>query len=383
MDRKKMVLSMLKREIAPGEVCYSRKSLSRLSALPEEKVLVIAGKSAETNGTLEKAVGHLDKAGAVATVEIYPGGEPTLDEVGQLAARAAEEKADWIVALGGGSIIDSAKFTWAAYEHPELNFAEPTEIPPLGEKAQLIAIPTTSGSGAEGSITAVISAASSGQKMPHVSPEWIPRIVILDPETTTGQPPSLTAQSAFDALAHAFEAYVSRMSSPMVKTHAATAIRLIFNALPISFSNPEDILAREALQLAAYHAGIAQNTASTGIVHGLSHGAGEALKLPHALATAFFLMPGLRYNEAHEKTAAEYDQLAVDTGTGNRSTLFTKVERLYLDTGLPASLAEMTGESPTVDQIEALTSSTAADRCLRTNPIPVKVENLTEILETL
>ena len=146
-----------------------------------------------------------------------------------MADLAARHQPDWIVAVGGGSIIDGAKLAWVLHEIPtfDLGAEKPSAVETLRRKARFAAIATTAGSGSEASQTAVLSHPKTGRKTPFVSPHLVPDLAILDAALTTGLPAEMTVHSGIDALSHAVEAYASRMASTLVRTLAAAAIRSI------------------------------------------------------------------------------------------------------------------------------------------------------------
>ncbi|MEG1943404.1 MAG: iron-containing alcohol dehydrogenase, partial [Angelakisella sp.] len=168
---------------------------------------------------------------------------------------------DWIIALGGGSAMDAAKAMWILYEHPELLTIEklvaPNAFTTLGEKAKLICIPTTSGTGSEVSKGAVISDKAKNLKLVVRSDLLIPDIAVLDAAFTVDMPLSLTAHSGFDALTHAIESYISQRANPMSDVFAESTILGIFDALPKVYRNPQDKEARLRMQVYSTTAGLA------------------------------------------------------------------------------------------------------------------------------
>ncbi|GAG05382.1 unnamed protein product, partial [marine sediment metagenome] len=234
MDRKAMLLSMIRRVLQPAEVCAANGAVKRLGALDSRRTLVIAARSAGQSGTLEAVETNLEKAGAEVAVWSGPSMEPSLETVRTMAARAAEHQVDWLVAVGGGSIIDGAKLAWVLYETPEFDFGaeKPPAVEALRRKARFAAVATTAGSGSEASQAAVLTHPKTGKKVPLVSPHFVPDLAILDAGLTRSLPVDVTVSSGMDALSHAVEAYASRTATPLVRTLAATAIRSIIKDLP-------------------------------------------------------------------------------------------------------------------------------------------------------
>ncbi len=375
-----MLFGMLRRINQPAEVCVGKDSLNRLQALPSARALVLSGASAESNGTLERIREQLTVAGALFQIQVKKSQEPTAEEVSELCSRAATFKPDWIVAVGGGSILDTAKFVWANYEYPDLAF-EPgvsIEIPPLRRKSRLAAIPTTAGSGSEASQAAVLTDRPTGRKRPYVSPEWIPDLVILDPTAVVSLSPELTACTGMDALAHAAEAYVSRLTNPLVQSLCSAAARLVLRWLPISYSDPKNLEARENMLVAAYLGGLGQSSASTGLAHSLAHASSAVLHIPHAFGTGFFLRSVMDYNAG--KSPQLYSRLAEEIGLPGEPDLLAAVEQLTVKINIPQLFSELTKPLPGEKSLNDIARLAVEDVCARTNPVRAEAVDLYRLL---
>ncbi|HEU5484121.1 MAG TPA: iron-containing alcohol dehydrogenase [Microlunatus sp.] len=211
---------------------------------------------------------------------------------------------DTIIALGGGSPMDAAKVMWLLYEHPGTDFADLKEkffdvrkraftFPTLGGLAQLVCIPTTSGTGAEVTPFVVITDPSTGTKYPLADDALTPSVAIIDPELTADLPSRLAADSGLDALTHATEAFVSVYANDFTDGMALHAIRLIFANLELSVTGepgtPATIKAREKMHNAGTIAGMAFGNAFLGIVHAMAHTIGATFKLVHGRTNATLL----------------------------------------------------------------------------------------------
>ncbi len=385
MDRKAMLLSSIRRLLQPGEVCLGKGCLCRLAALGGGRALVVAARSAERTGTSTSVVTHLEKASVATAVWSGESLEPTPDRVRQISQVAGEHQPDWIIAVGGGAIIDAAKLAWAHYENPTLDLdgERPSALGPLRSKARFIAIPTTAGAGSEASQVAVLTDAKLGKKIPWVSSHLVPDIAILDPVLTASLPPELTACAGMDALAHAVEAYVSRLATPMVRMLAAAAIRTVLRHLPRVVQNPEDLDARQAMLDAAYVAGTCQSASSTGLAHAISHAAASVLKAPHAHCLALLLLPTMRFNAEHG--AAElYRQLAFDAGYSAAGDLIEAINEMLGSLPVPRTLTDLIGggvREP--DWVKKLSAAAIVDVCHRTNPVRATEADVQTIVETL
>ena len=262
-------------------------------------------------GFLEQAEGILLEAGFEA-VQIIDGVEPnpTVGTVWRGARELLEFEPDWIVAIGGGSALDAAKIMWCFYEHPELDFKDIVPIaamPPLRQKARFVAIPSTSGTASEVTAFSVITDPEAHVKIPIVSPEIVPDIAILDPALPAKMPPHVTANTGMDALSHAVESYVSTGASDFTKPLALAAIKMVFEALPIAYREPNNLLAREKMHNASTIAGQAFSNSSLGLVHAMAHKAGGEFGITHGLCNAILMPYVIAYNKAHTSAYAELE----------------------------------------------------------------------------
>ncbi len=381
MDRKTMLLGILRRIHQPAEVCVGKDSLNRLQALPAARALVLSSTSAESNGTISRIQEQLAVTGAVIQIWAKRSQEPTVEGAAELCSLARTFKPDWIIAVGGGSVLDTAKFVWANYEHPNLVFEAGVSvgIPPLRRKARLLAIPTTAGSGSEASQVVVLTDRQTGRKHPYVSPEWIPDIVILDPTVVTSLPPELTAYTGMDALAHAVEANISRLTDPLVQSLCATATRLTLRWLPIAYSTPNNLEARENMLVAAYLSGLSQSAASTGLAHSLAHASSTILHIPHALGTAFFLRLTMAYNAG--RSPGLYSRLGQEVGLPGEEDLLKAVGHLADGLGVPRSLAKIIASRPGEKDFGDIARLAVEDVCTRTNPVRAAESDLRQLLD--
>lgn len=378
MDIQAMRLRMLKRMLFPPEVCVTKGSIERLGCLDPARVLVVCGGSARRNGALEIVKAQLKSATAVEIIEL-PTGEPTASTIEKSRAQVTAFGPKWIVALGGGAVMDAAKFIWALYEYPNLDVSGATAVAvgPLRSKAQLIAIPTTAGSGSEASQAAVL-VGKDGTKIPYVSQHWIPDIVILDPSLTVTLSREMTRASGFDALTHAVESATSSLANPFTRFLAASAIGLVFRHLPTAVESPENLGAREGMLEAAFTAGLCQSTTSTGSAHALSHAASKLHSASHGAATGFFLLPAMKWNVT--KNPAVYDEIAAGCGLRNGAALVAAVEDLASRAGVPSNFMELLGRTLSTVEQQALADVAAKDVCVRTNACRMAAPDLAQLV---
>jgi alcohol dehydrogenase class IV len=283
------------------------------------------------------------------------------------------------VAVGGGAVLDGAKFLWAQFEHPELSISgtAPAMIGPLRQKSRMVAIPTTAGSGSEASQAAVLTG-DDGTKIPYVSPHWVPDIVILDPLLTVSLPRELTVATGFDALTHAVESAVSSLGNTLLQALAATAVRLVLRHLPAAAENPKDLAARGGMLEAAFLAGLCQSTASTGAAHALSHATAKLHGAAHGAATGFYLLPTMRWNRT--KNAAVYDELALGCGMADGAALVAVLADLAARVGQPQKFAELVGRTLDAAERQTLAETAGKDVCLRTNACRLGPPELAQLL---
>ena len=234
--------------------------------------------------------------------------DPTLACAQEGARAMTSFEPDVVIALGGGSAMDAAKIMWVMYEHPEVGFADLAmrfmdirkrvySFPKMGEKAYMVACPTTAGTGSEVTPFAVITDQESGVKYPLADYELMPNMAIIDADLMMDAPKGLTSASGIDALVHALEAYVSMMATGYTDGLALSAMKTIFKYLPRAYDNgSSDVEAREKMAEAATGAGMAFANAFLGICHSMAHKLGAYHHLPHGIANALLITLVMRYN---------------------------------------------------------------------------------------
>ena len=268
-------------------------SLAELPAMLQRlglmKPLIVTDPFLARSGHLERATGHLDRCGIPWKVFSDTVADPTtaVAEIG--ASRLAEGGFDSLVAIGGGSSIDTAKAmsVLAANDGQMRDYKVPAEIPKAGPP--IVAIPTTAGTGSEVTRFTVITDTETDEKMLIAGLACCPVAAIVDYELTLTMPLRLTADTGLDSLTHAIEAYVSRRASPFTDGLAKSAMRLIAQHIRTACAEPDNRAAREAMMLAATTAGMAFSNASVCLVHGMSRPIGAFFHVPHGLSNAMLL----------------------------------------------------------------------------------------------
>ena len=268
-------------------------SLAELPAMLQRlglmKPLIVTDPFLARSGHLERATGHLDRCGIPWKVFSDTVADPTtaVAEIG--ASRLAEGGFDSLVAIGGGSSIDTAKAmsVLAANDGQMRDYKVPAEIPKAGPP--IVAIPTTAGTGSEVTRFTVITDTETDEKMLIAGLACCPVATIVDYELTLTMPLRLTADTGLDSLTHAIEAYVSRRASPFTDGLAKSAMRLIAQHIRTACAEPDNRAAREAMMLGATTAGMAFSNASVCLVHGMSRPIGAFFHVPHGLSNAMLL----------------------------------------------------------------------------------------------
>ncbi len=339
--------------------------------------------------------------------------DPSLETVERGLSVINTFNPDVIIAIGGGSPMDAAKIMWLLYEHPEIEFESLAmrfmdirkrvyELPPLGEKALMVCIPTTSGTGSEVTPFAVVTDRRNNIKYPLADYALTPSMAIVDPELVLNMPKKLTAYGGIDALTHALESYVSVLASEYTNALAQDAIRLLFKYLPSSYHNgAKDPKAREKVHYAATMAGMAFANGFLGICHSMAHQLGAIFHIPHGLANALMISHVILYNatDAPFKQATfsqykypnvkwRYARIAHSLGLGGESET-ESVERLVLaieclkrEIGIPASIKEVIPESEAefMAKLDHLAEQAFDDQCTGANPRYPLIEDLKNLL---
>ncbi|MEU3795255.1 bifunctional acetaldehyde-CoA/alcohol dehydrogenase [Streptomyces fructofermentans] len=299
----------------PPKIYFEPQAIRYLASMPDvHRVTIVTDATMTRLGFVDRVSRVLQRRHEPVTLQIIDNvePEPSIDSVRRGAHLMGDFRPDTIIALGGGSPMDAAKVMWLLYEQQaegkDVDFADMRHkfsdirkrafrFPVLGRVARLVCVPTTSGTGAEVTPFAVISDPATGKKYPLADYALTPSVAIVDPLLTTELPPSLAADSGFDALTHAIEAYVSVYANDFTDGAALHAIRLVFNHLEAAVNDransPE---AREKMHNAGTIAGMAFGNAFLGIVHAMSHTLGATFHIAHGRTNAVLLPHVIRYN---------------------------------------------------------------------------------------
>ncbi len=354
----------------PNQIYFNLNAVENVRQFPSRSTIIV------TNPALER-IGHVDIVRRYIPPEthvhlsVIPDTEPETKVVSETVEALKFYKADQIIALGGGSVIDAAKIMKLKYESPEADLEElaapfldlrkrVVEYPTAKvNRARLIATPTTSGTGSEVTPFAVLTDKQRRRKVTLADYSLSPDVAIVDPQFVMSMPKGLTADTGIDCLTHALEAGVSNYASPYTDSNAMQAIRMVFKYLPVAYEHPGDEEARSMMHNAACIAAMAFSNASVGVNHalahafgarfGIAHGRANALMLPHVIAynaavpTKFMPSPYQKGYVAHKKYATVADLLGLGGRTVEEkvSKLIAATEQLLDQLEFPRSIAAL------------------------------------------
>lgn len=268
--------------------------------------------------------------------EVKP--DPTYDQVERGLNVYLESGCDAILALGGGAAMDCAKVIAARVTNKKSIKRLAGLFRVWRTPAPLFVIPTTSGTGSEVTVAAVVSEPDTHYKTPLMDPKLVPLMAALDANLLVGLPAKITADTGIDALTHAIEAYISRNATTETKAYSVAAIKLIFQYLPRAVEEGSDIQARQKMAMASYYAGLAFTKASLGYVHAFAHNLGAKYGLPHGMANGLALLPVLRFSfsEIEPQLTALSGALidAQSEAMPNAQAFLERLEGLYNEIGI-------------------------------------------------
>ena len=292
------------------------------------KAFIVTGRHVAESDMMKQLTALLDENGIGCVIFDGITGEPTDTMIENGVEMLKSSGCDFIIGIGGGSPLDSAKAI-AAMAVNEGSIADYNGKEITGEILPLAAIPTTAGTGSEATKFTVITDSEKGIKMLLKGDVLVPKLAIVDSSFTVGAPKSVTSATGLDALTHAVEAYTSRKAFSMTDTLAVSAVKRIMKYLPIAYREPDNSLAREQMSIAALEAGICINNSSVTIVHGMSRPIGALFHVPHGMSNAMLLKGCLSFavSGAYEKFA----NLGRETGVASDSDSDETAAEKFID----------------------------------------------------
>lgn len=375
-------------------------ALEELRDMGKKKAFIVTDKVLFDMGYTNKVTEVLERNGIQFKIfsDVEP--DPTLRCAKAGAKEMLSFNPDVIIALGGGSAMDAAKIMWVMYEHPEVNFHDLAmtfmdirkriyKFPTMGEKAMMVSIATSAGTGSEVTPFAVITDETTGVKYPLADYELTPDMAIVDAELMMTSPKGLTACAGIDVLVHSIEAYVSIMASEYTNGLALEAIRLVFKYLPDAYNEgTTNVKAREKMAHASCMAGMAFSNAFLGINHSMAHKLGAFHHLPHGMANSLLMNEVIRFNatDAPTKQAAfaqykypnaawRYARIADHLGLGGSTEeekvelLIKAVEELQAKVNMPKTIKEAgVSETKFYETLDEMVEQAFDDQCTGANP---------------
>ena len=351
-----------------------------------QKALIVTDKTLVQCGVVAKVTDKMDAAGLAWA--IYDGvvPNPTITVVKEGLDVFQNSGADYLIAIGGGSSMDTAKAIGIIINNPE--FADVRSLEGVADTKNpavpIIAVPTTAGTAAEVTINYVITDAEKNRKMVCVDPHDIPVVAVVDPDMMSSMPKGLTAATGMDALTHAVEAYVSTAANPITDACAEKAITMISQWLRPAVANGENIEARDAMSYAQYLAGMAFNNASLGYVHAMAHQLGGFYNLPHGVCNAVLLPHVCEFNliACQDRYAKIAELMGVNTdGFTETEAAFAAIDairELSSSIGIPSGLNELGVKT---EDLAIMAENAQKDACMLTNPRKATHAQVVEIFK--
>ncbi len=337
-------------------------------------------------GVTKKVTDVLDNAGLAYEIYSNIKPNPTIENVqsGVAAFKAAE--ADYIIAIGGGSSMDTAKGVGIVIANPDFADIRSLEgvAPTKNKSVPIFAVPTTAGTAAEVTINYVITDVEKNHKMVCVDPKDIPVVAFVDPEMMSSMPKGLTAATGMDALTHAIEGYITAAAWELSDMFHLKAIEIISRSLRGAVANTPE--GRADMALGQYVAGMGFSNVGLGIVHSMAHPLGALYDTPHGVANAIILPTVMEYNA--EATGEKYREIARAMGVAGvddmtqeeyRKAAIDAVRQLSQDVGIPADLKDIVKP----EDIPFLAQSAYDDACRPGNPKETSIEDITKLYESL
>ena len=389
-------------------------ALAELGEMGKKKAFIVTDKVLFEMGYTNKVTEVLEAQGIQYKIfsDVEP--DPTLRCARAGAAEMTNFQPDVVISLGGGSAMDAAKIMWVMYEHPEVNFHDLAmtfmdirkriyKFPTMGQKAMMVAIATSAGTGSEVTPFAVITDEETGVKYPLADYELTPDMAIVDAELMMTSPKGLTACAGIDVLVHAVEAYVSVMASEYTNGLALEAIRLVFKYLPGAYNEgTTNIKAREKMAHASCMAGMAFSNAFLGINHSMAHKLGAFHHLPHGMANSLVMTEVIRFNSAdapvkqaafaqykYPNAAWRYAKIADHLGLGGNTEaekvelLLKAIDELQNKVNMPKTIKDAgVSEVKFFETLDEMVEQAFDDQCTGANPRYPLMKELKEMYIT-
>lgn len=358
-----------------------RKELNKyIDEIGAQRGVLVCSKSFEKNGTASQFVEH--SGGKIKAVFSNIRPNPTTDNVNECVALLREVKADFAVALGGGSPMDCCKAACAIAKGNGVIESYHTGGKAINadEAIPMIAFTTTSGTASEVTNISVLTDLAQNLKAPMNDEAMYPKIAIIDPELTLSVPPQITASTGLDVLSHAVESYWSTLNQPICSACSVYSAKLVFKYLERAYNNPNDLEAREKMAAASITAGVAFSHPRTTGSHACSFPLTNLYGVPHGEACAFTLDYFIKFNADHADKDGRLSAFAKQCGFDSAYEMADEIAAMKKRMGMRTRLSEIGCE--TQEQIEELTKASMSMLMTR-NPIPLTEKNILEMYNAL
>lgn len=331
----------------PGHVACGPGAMEELAALLKgyAKAAVFTDRGIQVSGVLEVPLSVMQQAGIDYEVLSDLPSEPSAEQAEAVLRAYRKTGADVIVAVGGGSVMDTAKLA-GALGRSKTRVRDMVKNPSLGKKTvKTIMIPTTAGTGSEATPNSIVALPEENLKVGIVSESLLADAAILDPVMIAKLPCKIAASTGMDALAHAIECFTSKKATPVSDLFALEALKMILTHIEAAVNEPDNMQAKEKMLLAAFYAGVAITASGTTAVHALSYPLGGRYHIPHGISNAILLLPVMRYNEpaVRGRFCAVHDALhpeAIARPEEEKSEwLLHRMEEILRSLSIPATLA--------------------------------------------
>ncbi len=390
IDRKEVLLTMANRFVLNETSYHGAGAIKEIAAEAKgrgfKKALVCSDPDLIKFNVTKKVTDVLDEAGLAYEIYSNIKPNPTIQNV-QLGVEAFKKAdADYLIAIGGGSSMDTAKGIGIIIANPDFADVRSLEgvAPTKNKSVPIFAVPTTAGTAAEVTINYVITDVEKNRKMVCVDPKDIPVVAFVDPEMMSTMPKGLTAATGMDALTHAIEGYITGGAWELSDMFHLKAIEIISRSLRAAVEN--DPKGREDMALGQYVAGMGFSNVGLGIVHSMAHPLGALYDTPHGVANAIILPTGMEYNapvtgEKYREIARAMGVNGVDDMTQEeyRKAAIDAVKQLSKDVGIPADLKDIVKP----EDVDFLAQSAYDDACRPGNPRETSVDEIKELYRSL
>ncbi|MBR6126381.1 bifunctional acetaldehyde-CoA/alcohol dehydrogenase [bacterium] len=377
----------------------------------KKRAFIVTDRFLFNSGAVDNITKVLDEIGIDHQVFFDVKPDPTIATIKQAMEIVRPYEPDVIIALGGGSPMDAAKIVWLLYEQPDTNFEDISmrfmdirkricQIPELGKKAEMVCIPTTSGTGSEVTPFSIITDEKTHYKYAIADYALTPNMAIVDPNFVDGMPKGLTAASGIDALVHSIEAYVSCMATNFTNSNALEATKLVFKYLARSYKEgANDPVAREKMHYAATIAGMSFANAFLGLCHSMAHKLGAMYNIPHGVANALLIRQIIKYNSTdkpakqaifpqykYPNAKTKYGQIADELNLGGKTEdekvelLIKAVDDLMTEINLPKAIKDVgVTKKDFLKNLDTLVERAFDDQCTGANPRYPLMEEIKQI----